>query len=553
MATITFKIDDLVSASGVKEIDKIVDRLGMGVEEMKDGSITIDVTPNRPDLLYMQGMARAIANFAGKKEPVDNFYKVAGNPVIEIEVGQGLGQTMPYIGGVVAKGLNLKGSNLVYLINFLEKLDDTYGRRRKKISTGINDMSKIKGNLKYYGASEGKFRPLGHDKEMTFGKILELHKKGVQYGSVLEGAKKYPILADSDKIIALIPIINTEASKITESTTDAFIDVTGTSQQAVDQMLKVIACALIDAGVDVYPVTVTKGKKSWTTPTLEYKEVTVKLGKIDRTIGNELTESDLVALTNRMGYTSSKYGDGILVEVPPYRIDFFNEQDIVEDIAIAYGYENIQPMPVIGTFLGVTEDIMDLSDRVSMLMVGMGFTESYNNYLTNEKNCFERMGREFDKKEIVSITYSKTETFTILRDSVLPSLMENIGHSVHEKMPQRLFEVGRTFRIKNGKIVESIKLAFVIEHSKANFSEAKACADNVFRHLGVKPKIEIGKSSSYIEGRCAVAKIGENLIATFGEIHPSVLEAFKLEEPVAAFEIDIIKEVPYFDGKGLGK
>ena len=544
MATITFNLKELKSASGVEEVAEIVDRLGMSVEEIKGDDITIDVTPNRPDLLDMHSMAKAISNFSGRSVPREMAYRIETKPINQIEIGLGV-SARPYIAAVAAKNLDLKGRNLTYLLNFLEKLSDTYGRKRRKIAIGINDMRRIKGSLKYEGMAEGKFKPIGSSKQISFKQIFAEHPKGQQYGAILKGAKKYPVLKDSEKIVALIPIINSEESRITEATTDVIIDVTGNSQNAVDQMANVIACTLIDRGAEVYTVNIKKNGKSTVTPSLEYTDLTLKLTKIDRTLGNLLTESDLVTLANRMGYSGSKYGDSILVSVPPYRVDFMNEQDAIEDIVIAYGYDNVKPLPVIGTSLGVSSEINDLSDSLATLMLGLGFTESYNNYLTNERVCFENMQKKPNADSVVSVTYSKSEMFTMLRDSLLPGLMSNLGKSAHEKMPQRLFEVGNSFIVRNGRVVESLRISFVSEHSKANFAEAKAVAQAIFRKLGITVAIAESADSSYIKGRCATGKAAKDSIATFGEIHPAVLVAFRLEEPVAAGEIEIIREIPY--------
>jgi phenylalanyl-tRNA synthetase beta chain len=178
-------------------------------------------------------------------------------------------------------------------------------------------------------------------------------------------------------------------------------------------------------------------------------------------------------------------------------------------------------------------------------MIGLGFSESYNNYLTTEKTCFENMQKKPDVNSVVGIAYSKTEMFTMLRNSLLPCLMANLGKSMHEKMPQRLFEIGSAFSVRNGKVVESLRVSFVSEHSKANFSEAKAVAQEIFRNLGMNITVVESDDSSYIDGRCAGAKAAEGVIGIFGEVHPAVLTAFKLEEPVAAGEIEIIREIPY--------
>ena len=159
VATIKFRMDDLSGAFGSKDLEETINKLGMGVEEIKEGEITLDITPNRPDLLDINGLARAMAQFAGKRVPKEKFYSIGNSPILNINVTKDVKSVRPYIGAVVAKNLDLKGNKLVYFINFLDKIGDTYGRKRKKIATGMLDLDNVKGDVIYDAAPDGKFKP----------------------------------------------------------------------------------------------------------------------------------------------------------------------------------------------------------------------------------------------------------------------------------------------------------------------------------------------------------------------------------------------------------
>ena len=546
MAIVTFNINDF-GFKDREELKEVINRIGLEVEEVKGDEIAIDVTPNRPDLLDFYGLKRAINNFSGKKALVEDYYSVKNGAQIEIEVGSGVGKIRPYIAAFVAKGVKLNERKLKYMINFTDKLADTYGRNRKKMAIGLHNYNVINGNLVYDASRKGRFLPIGAKTEMSFEEIIEKHAKGIKYSDTIlgDGRMGYPFLKDSEKILSMIPIINSKATAIDEKTSNILVDVTGTSKKTVNDTANLLASSLIDQGGEIFPIMISYGEKSETTPTMGYREIKVSLNKIDATIGAKLTESMLVGYANRMGYPASKYGNYILVKVPPYRLDVLNYQDVVEDIAISFGYDRIVPVPVRGVSVGLPGDMYEYGDEVARYMIGLGFTEAINNYLTNEDVEFSNMTR-VKREDIVRIAYSKTESITMLRSSVLPGLLQDLGRSVHEKMPQRLFEVGSVFDVIEGKVLERVNLAFASQDSKVNFSDIKGVVAAITSYLGLKYKIEEGDDPAFIPGRCAKILVDGKDRGVFGEVNPAVLENFKLMEPVVACEINLIGEVSYF-------
>jgi phenylalanyl-tRNA synthetase beta chain len=171
--------------------------------------------------------------------------------------------------------------------------------------------------------------------------------------------------------------------------------------------------------------------------------------------------------------------------------------------------------------------------------MGMGFSEALNTLLTNESQCFEMLGRKYDRDSVVKVAYAKTETLSVLRDSILPSLLGNLAASLQATMPQRLFELGSTFRVEKGKVLETWNAAFVSEHSRSNFSEIKASVFGLMEALGAKFAIKEASDPAFIEGRCASLVVGGKNVGIFGEISPKALQSFGLEEPVAAAELSL--------------
>lgn len=547
MATITFLLKDLEdNGFNLQTLEDIIPKIGMEIEDFDDKEITIDITPNRPDMLDFTGFLRAIKLFNG----LDNTkkYEIKHEPLIDLYVDQTTEKIRPFINAVIIKNINLNAVKLKYLINFIEKFVDTFGRKRKKFAVGLYNFDKIKPNL-FYGTSKNeKFIPLNYKQEINFNEIIIKHEKGIKYKNLLYKDKEfiYPFLKDSEKILSLIPIINSEESKITEETKNLLIDITGISETAINNALNIIICSFMDNNAEIYPIKIHYKNKVIISPKLEYKQIKVKLDEINKNIGITINNETVLILLKKMDYTAKLEQDTFLVNIPSYRIDVFDQQDIIEDIAIAYGYNNIEPKPIIGEFESNSNPLKDYSEKLSLFMIGLNFSEVMNFYLTNETLNFKKMQQKYNNKNLIKILYSKTEAITMLRTSLIPYLLSNLESSANQIMPLKIFEIGRVFSLDKTEIQENLNLSFVSEHSKANFAEIKADIEALIKLMNYKNyEIIEEKNNSFIDGRCAAIYINDNKFGIFGELHPQVLKNFNINEPVIACELIIKKNIKY--------
>lgn len=559
MASIIFLLKDLEDQGldiGMLEI--MVPKIGMEIERRDDTEIAIDVTPNRPDLMDFTGFVRALKALApsleGEKQGATirkHVYKIENEPLANLHVNKNTKKIRPFIGMLIAKNADLGGGRLQYLLNFAEKLSDTLGRKRKKFAVGVYDFDKIKPDLFYDATQNAKFVPLGGNAEMSFSDILKRHEKGIKYRDVFNAAKGgkplFPFLKDSEKILSLVPVINSEYAKVTENTKNLLLDVTGTSEQGVRQAVNIFACSFMDRGFEVYPVRIYSSGKTTTTPLLEHRQIKINARDAGKKLGIGIDSNDAARLLGMMGYSAEINGGSIIARIPEYRSDIFDRQDVIEDIAIAYGYGNIPPKPIQGSFEGRADRARELANELSGFMIGLGFSEAVNAYLTNEKINFENMQIDAGEKSRVSILNAKAEAVTMLRTDLLPGILSNLGASLAEKMPQKLFEIGSVFSLETGgEAHEQLRLAFASEHSRSNFAEIKSAIDSLLKLMDIE---DIGfkeeKSNVFIEGRCAAAMSGNRKIGIFGELHPKVLRAFGIEEPAVAAEITIREKIEY--------
>jgi phenylalanyl-tRNA synthetase beta chain len=230
----------------------------------------------------------------------------------------------------------------------------------------------------------------------------------------------------------------------------------------------------------------------------------------------------------------------ITVTIPSYRSDVMHPHDIIEDIAIMYGYNNIPPRwPNQITFgdLSATERFVDLTREITL---GLGFQEILSFTLTNKENLVERMGAPDTK--IVELINPTSQRFTCLRSWLLPSLLEFLSHNTHIEYPQKIFEVGECVELDDtqvNRVSSHQKMSGVIAHSTANFSEIKSETEAFFRNLGISPDLKTAQHPTFIKGRVGSLQIHGIEFGIFGEIHPRVLEVWGIETPVTGFELNL--------------
>ncbi|MDE1834678.1 MAG: phenylalanine--tRNA ligase subunit beta, partial [Candidatus Micrarchaeota archaeon] len=499
----------------------------------------LEITPNRLDLLDGVGFSRTVKNFMHKSKKY--VYRLQDDvPKFSILVEPSVKKVRPFISGLVAQGLTLSGSDLVNLINFSEKFCETYGRGRRKIAIGMHNFDKLKTPLVYRSGSDEDFVALGNEASMKYSKILESTEKGKQYSQILKSDKVcyYPELIDSEGPIAFIPILNSERTKITTATKNIFVDITGTSEYAVNKTADLLTATFMDMGAEVKKVRINYGKTQMDTPELAERYVVVPLTRIEREIGAVIGFNNVISLANKMGYEAALVGNNIRFRVPEYRLDIIGEQDVIEDVAIAYGYEYIRPAPIFYSQRGGLEGSTLFNRKAAEVAIGLGFTEFSNSYLTNEEVNFNKMGLHRDDGA-VALKNAKTEAISMMRTWLLPSLLGNLSLSTKEKLPQNVFELDLVFAVKDSSVNEAYHIAGVSIDTKANFNDMKAAVEGFLKALGIEHAVTELNHKSFIPGRCAEIKAGSKRIGMFGELHPLVLKNFGIEEPGTAFEMDL--------------
>jgi phenylalanyl-tRNA synthetase beta chain len=131
---------------------------------------------------------------------------------------------------------------------------------------------------------------------------------------------------------------------------------------------------------------------------------------------------------------------------------------------------------------------------------------------------------------------------TCLRNWLLPSLIEFLSNNQSTEFPQKIYELGKITLLdetKETKTRDEEWLCAATAHANANFTEIKSALDAFFGNFGVEWQIKETAHPSFIEGRAGRIIVDNLDMGIVGEINPAVLEAWKLENPVAAFEVNL--------------
>jgi len=542
MATATFDLSDLSRLLGRALSKQDIERIplmGTPVEGIDGDCITVEVFPNRPDMLSIEGFARALSGFLGLD---DGMKKYSLKPAKVSLFNKGVA-SRPFIVGAVVRNVKLDKLMIKNLMQLQEKLHDTMGRRRKKIAIGLHDISRLEPPFYYREAAKSEsFIPLDFQAPMSLPEILERHPKGRDYAHVLQGVSKYPILIDSKgNVLSFPPIINGELTRVTEHSSSIFVELTGTDASALSVALNILCSAFLDRGFVVEQVEVVAERKALT-PDFTPLEMKLDLNYCNRLLGLELSPKDAAALLKKARYGVVKQSNPMEVLVPAYRSDVMHEIDLVEDIAIAYGYGNFNDTISDVATVGRQHPLEQFSSRVREVMIGFGMNESLSFFLTNLERGFS--APRLRSANAVEIANPRTSDYTHFRGSLLPSLLDSLAHNSQYELPQRLFEIGDAVVVANGEPVQTRFLSVAIVHEKANFSEAKGYLESLARELAIPlGSVEPVSSPTFINGRAAKVNLGPSA-ALVGEVSPEVLSAFGLEVPVSVFELDLSKLCP---------
>jgi phenylalanyl-tRNA synthetase beta chain len=214
---------------------------------------------------------------------------------------------------------------------------------------------------------------------------------------------------------------------------------------------------------------------------------------------------------------------------------------LLEDVAIGYGYGNIEPRLVRSMTVGKPRLEETLSDRARQVLIGLGYSEIMSLPLTTEEHQFERLRIEAPDR-YPQVSNPKLKAYNVVRTHLMGGLLEALHENRRRPMPQRLFEMDNVVELDDAAetgATEYRKLAFVEIGRESGYATARSVVDALVRELGWEAAYAPIDHRTFVPGRAASVAVHGKSIGILGEVHPEVLTNFGLTYPVALAELTL--------------
>jgi phenylalanyl-tRNA synthetase beta chain len=474
----------------------------------------------------------------------------------------------PFVVCAVLRNITFTKQSYDSFIDLQEKLHRNICRLRTLASIGTHDLDTIQGPFVYRAEKpeDIKFAPLDNTAVVNGHQLMEQLDKHAQLSKflhIIRDKPLYPVVRDSKStVLSLPPIINGDHSKITLNTKNVFIEVTAVDMTKARVVLDTVVTMFSEHCAPQFEIeqvtVVTKSADGGADSTAVYPlhdqpTLTCSVDYINGAIGIKATAEEMVVFCARMGVEAVKTSEKSLsVKIPPTRSDIMHECDVMEDVAIAYGFNKLKKMAPKTVGEGKQLPINKLSDSLRLEIAQAGYLEMLSFILSTKADNYKNLNLPESScaKEAVELSNPKGN-IQICRTSMLPGLFNSLAHNKGAVMPIQIFEIGDVvFRDTTSDVgaINVRQLAAVYQNKKtAGFEEIHGLLDRIMLCLNVdckgwskgKPKgreytIVEASHPTFFPGRCANIVLDGKVIGTFGVVHPTVLENFRLSCPASA-------------------
>jgi phenylalanyl-tRNA synthetase beta chain len=525
--------------------EKLADLLSLvkGEIDTSDGdNLKLELNDtNRPDLWCVEGVARALRCWhSGPEKHLDNLSHI---DEMVISVDPRLEHVRPFIAAFTACGWAPDQRELDALIEVQVKLATSYGKNRKTAGAGFYRLDEIAFPVSYRAASpQTSFVPLGEERKMSLSEILEDTETGRTFAHLIKDSDLWPLLEDSSgSILSFPPILNSQTTgRVRAGDSRLFCEVTGTDWETVQLSATILACNLQDRGAEISPIRIeyNEGCPGTTvlTPVLFEDRLIASADSISRVLGMDLTAEEVLEALQRMDYALVESQGALVTGVlPPYRRDGIHSVDMIEDIVISRGLSSFEPLLPEQFTVGRSAPIEELADAVRLLLAGVDCEEILRPVLTSWKKIVDTT---LTPDSPVVIRNPMTAEYGVVRNTLLPGLLEVESTSAHAAYPHRIFEVGEVLLVNRSHMCETqVLLTCMVCGNKADFGDVHSILGSICLARAVNLTLSETEDTRFVPGRCAEVSINGRAAGVIGELHPLVLDNWGIFRPASVFEI----------------
>ncbi|KAK1551612.1 hypothetical protein Q3G72_001263 [Acer saccharum] len=578
------ELDDVTTEKAIIRKEKHLEEEGdAGDDEI---IYKIEVPANRYDLLCLEGIALALRIFNKQQEmPTYRVVDISKGSMLQMHVKPETSSIRPFVVCAVLRDITFDDARYNSFIDLQDKLHQNICRRRTLVAIGTHDLDTLEGPFTKhiidgsfiksffafllwnngaiicgFATFRYKFMPLKQERNFRADELMKFYKSDLKlkkFLHIIENSPVYPVIYDRNRtVLSLPPIINGAHSAITLKTKNVFIECTATDLTKAKTVLNTMVTTFSEyckRKYEVEPVEVIYSDgRSYVCPDLSVYNMEVPLPYISGSIGVSLEAEEVTCLLNRMQLRAEKSitNDNqcnIKVLVPPTRSDVLHACDVMEDVAIAYGYNNIpkrKPASVKPLPLNEFSDLMRLEIAMN------GFTEVLTWILCSRKEISSMLNRKDDRTEAI-IGNPRSSDFEVVRTTLMPGILKTVGHNKDHPKPIKIFEVGDVVLLDEKKDVGAKnrrQLAALYCGATSGFELIHCLVDRIMEVIGT-PFVPVGDVTGYyiqrsnepefLPGRQASIIYKRKRIGIFGIVHPEVLNNFDIPDPCSFVEIDI--------------
>jgi phenylalanyl-tRNA synthetase beta chain len=532
-----------------EELGETLFRTKVELGKFGDGTVEVEVNPDRLDLLDEGGLAWEVQGALGTARGLPYGPGLEPLPGVEVRVNPSVAPLRPDIVMAVAvapsgaKGL--EAGDLEELIRFQELLHATTGRKRVSASLGLYPLERLHPPFHYVlePAEAVRFVPLGSSAPTGAAEFYATHPMAKEFGEL--GRRDDLVLTlrdDARAVLSLPPVLNAAGEgELRSGDRQVLIEATGTRAARVREMVGYMLVPFLARGWSVHRVPVhgptgTDDGKA----VVEPRAVPTTLSAISSVLGVRLTapEVEKALLSSRLGVR--REAGSIVALVPPWRPDILSGVDLSEEVAIARGFTTFLPVLPPSPTVGRRLPVRVFREKVGRAMLGLGFQEMRTQVLISASSIerFAPPGEALALRNPISSELSRVRPF--LRASLLDAFSRNTGSGY----PQLIFEIGdvvvRDGASDTGTRTE-VHLGVAEAGEGGGFARVAGIAEHLFGLLGLRPSREPAESMGSIPGRVAKLRIAGETVALLGEVHPSALTELKVPVPVGWLEVDLTR------------
>jgi len=527
--------------------------------DLDDQQFELKLTPNRADCLSLLGIAREVGAITGAATCLPVVQEVPASIADQRSVVLDAPDACPLYCGRVIKDVNAKAPTPEWMKRRLERsglrsisaiVDITnYILLEQGQPMHAFDLDKIDGGITVRMARDGE-------------KLVCLNEKEIELTPDLM------VIADAAKPLAIAGIMGGLDSGVTTASRDIFLESAFFQPEAIAGKARALGFGSdssyrYERGVDFALQTeaieratalvleICGGEPGPLTETVSAlparASVAVRTARVARVLGVTLAADEIAAIFTRLGLPFEQNADGFVVSAPSFRFDIAIEEDLIEEIARVYGYDNIPAdAPVAAQTMLPQPEGLRVRSEVRRLLAGRDFQEIVSYAFVEEKWERDFAGNANPVRLINPIA----SQMSVMRSSLIGGLVDVLVGNLNRKHNRvRVFEIARVFQKQaDGSLQQPERVAglaygsrvaeqWASKAERVDFYDAKADVEALL-HPRVA-EYRKGEHPAFHPGRCAEVVLDGAVVGHVGELHPRWVQAYGLSTAPVLFELAV--------------